>query len=45
MTEYIFDCYFQERGHDYYSGMTKEQFKKMQEFITGRGSKKPSSKL
>lgn len=34
-----------ERGHDYYSGMTKEQFKKMQEFMTGRGSKKPSSKL
>lgn len=35
----------QERAHAYYSGMTKEQFKKMQEFIAGRGSKKPSSKL
>ncbi|VVA90743.1 unnamed protein product [Arabis nemorensis] len=34
-----------ERAHAYYSGMTKEQFKKMQEFIAGRGSKKPSSKL
>ncbi|OIW00149.1 hypothetical protein TanjilG_29139 [Lupinus angustifolius] len=31
-----------ERGHDYYSGMTKEQFKKMQEFIAGRSSKKQS---
>ncbi|XP_057420864.1 probable enoyl-CoA hydratase 1, peroxisomal [Lotus japonicus] len=30
-----------ERGHDYYKGMTKEQFRKMQEFIAGR-SKKPS---
>ncbi|KAL1334945.1 hypothetical protein HN51_063880 [Arachis hypogaea] len=29
-----------ERAHDYYNGMTKEQFKKMQEFIAGR--KKPS---
>jgi len=34
-----------ERAHDYYNGMTKEQFKKMQEFIAGRSSKKPSSKL
>ncbi|XP_010551092.1 PREDICTED: probable enoyl-CoA hydratase 1, peroxisomal [Tarenaya hassleriana] len=34
-----------ERAHAYYRGMTKEQFKKMQEFIAGRGSKKPSSKL
>ncbi|KAK2644394.1 hypothetical protein Ddye_019589 [Dipteronia dyeriana] len=34
-----------ERGHEYYKGMTKEQFKKMQEFIAGRASKKPSSKL
>lgn len=34
-----------ERAHKYYSGMTKEQFRKMQEFITGRGSKKPPSKL
>ncbi|CAL0325424.1 unnamed protein product [Lupinus luteus] len=31
-----------ERGHDYYSGMTKEQFRKMQEFIAGRSSKKQS---
>ncbi|XP_022138775.1 probable enoyl-CoA hydratase 1, peroxisomal isoform X1 [Momordica charantia] len=31
-----------ERGHAYYNGMTKEQFKKMQEFIAGRSSKKPS---
>ncbi|KAL7178304.1 hypothetical protein ACSBR2_031453 [Camellia fascicularis] len=30
-----------ERAHEYYNGMTKEQFKKMQEFIAGRGSKKP----
>ena len=36
---------FQERGHEYYKGMTKDQFKKMQEFIAGRSSKKPSSKL
>lgn len=36
---------FQERAHDYYNGMTKEQFKKMQEFIAGRGAKKPSPKL
>lgn len=34
-----------ERAHDYYSGMTKEQFKKMQEFIAGRSSKKPPSKM
>ncbi|KDP27905.1 hypothetical protein JCGZ_18985 [Jatropha curcas] len=34
-----------ERAHDYYNGMTKEQFKKMQEFIAGRGAKKASSKL
>ncbi|EEF43100.1 probable enoyl-CoA hydratase 1, peroxisomal [Ricinus communis] len=34
-----------ERAHDYYNGMTKEQFKKMQEFIAGRSAKKPSSKL
>ncbi|KAH9750658.1 Enoyl-CoA hydratase/isomerase family protein expressed [Citrus sinensis] len=37
--------YLQERAHDYYNGMTKEQFKKMQEFIAARSSKKPSSKL
>ncbi|CAN0855356.1 Probable enoyl-CoA hydratase 1, peroxisomal [Linum grandiflorum] len=34
-----------ERAHRYYDGMTKEQFKKMQEFVAGRSSKKPSSKL
>ncbi|KAG6667970.1 probable enoyl-CoA hydratase 1, peroxisomal [Carya illinoinensis] len=34
-----------ERAHEYYDGMTKEQFKKMQEFIAGRSSKKPSSKM
>lgn len=34
-----------ERAHNYYNGMTKEQFKKMQEFIAGRSSKKPSPKL
>ncbi|WCJ23304.1 enoyl-CoA hydratase/isomerase A [Euphorbia peplus] len=34
-----------ERAYDYYNGMTKEQFMKMQEFIAGRSSKKPSSKL
>ncbi|GFQ07439.1 probable enoyl-coa hydratase mitochondrial [Phtheirospermum japonicum] len=34
-----------ERAHEYYDGMTKEQFKKMQEFIAGRSSKKTSSKL
>ncbi|GLT43942.1 hypothetical protein SLA2020_178640 [Shorea laevis] len=33
------------RAHDYYDGMTKDQFKKMQEFIAGRSSQKPSSKL
>lgn len=32
-----------ERAHEYYDGMTKEQFKKMQEFIDGR--KKSPSKL
>ncbi|KAK6930289.1 Enoyl-CoA hydratase/isomerase [Dillenia turbinata] len=31
-----------ERAHEYYNGMTKEQFKKMQEFIAGRSSNKPS---
>ncbi|KAJ7980402.1 enoyl-CoA hydratase/isomerase A [Quillaja saponaria] len=31
-----------ERAHEYYNGMTKEQFRQMQEFIAGRGSKKPS---
>ncbi|KAK6160968.1 hypothetical protein DH2020_004349 [Rehmannia glutinosa] len=34
-----------ERAHEYYDGMTKEQFKKMQEFIAGRSSKKTPSKL
>nr|XP_043615428.1 probable enoyl-CoA hydratase 1, peroxisomal [Erigeron canadensis]XP_043615429.1 probable enoyl-CoA hydratase 1, peroxisomal [Erigeron canadensis] len=34
-----------ERAHEYYNGMTKEQFKKMQEFIAGRSSKKPAAKL
>ncbi|CAL1397444.1 unnamed protein product [Linum trigynum] len=35
-----------ERAHSYYDGMSKEQFKKMQEFIARRGgSKKGSSKL
>ncbi|XP_073053646.1 probable enoyl-CoA hydratase 1, peroxisomal [Primulina eburnea] len=34
-----------ERAHQYYDGMTTDQFKKMQEFIASRGSKKPSSKL
>ncbi|CAA0829410.1 enoyl-CoA hydratase/isomerase A [Striga hermonthica] len=34
-----------ERAHEYYDGMTKEQFKKMQDFIAGRGSKKTQSKL
>lgn len=38
-------CCFQERAHEYYNGMTKEQFKNMQEFIAGRSSKKPSSKM
>ncbi|KAI8561842.1 hypothetical protein RHMOL_Rhmol04G0373300 [Rhododendron molle] len=33
-----------ERAHEYYDGMTKEQFKKMQEFIGGR-KKPPVSKL
>ncbi|KAI5574219.1 hypothetical protein BDE02_10G131500 [Populus trichocarpa] len=31
-----------ERAHAYYSGMSKDQFQKMQEFIAGRSSKKPS---
>ncbi|KAJ8766442.1 hypothetical protein K2173_022501 [Erythroxylum novogranatense] len=31
-----------ERAHDYYNGMTKEQFKKMREFIAGRSSRKAS---
>ncbi|KAK4265913.1 hypothetical protein QN277_026901 [Acacia crassicarpa] len=31
-----------ERAHEYYNGMTKEQFRMMQEFIAGRGSKKRS---
>lgn len=35
----------QERGHAYYAGMTKDQFKKMQEFIASRSSNKPPSKL
>ncbi|XVF64759.1 hypothetical protein PTKIN_Ptkin09bG0192600 [Pterospermum kingtungense] len=34
-----------ERAHKYYDGMTKEQFKKMQQFIASRTSKKSSSKL
>lgn len=34
-----------ERAYAYYDGMTKEQFKKMQEFIAGRGSNKKPSKL
>ncbi|KAK4852945.1 hypothetical protein QYF36_001385 [Acer negundo] len=34
-----------ERGHECCDGMTKEQFKKTEEFIAGRGSKKPPSKL
>ncbi|RZC71422.1 hypothetical protein C5167_034616 [Papaver somniferum] len=33
----------EERGHEYYSGMTKEQFQNMQKFISGRN--KPTSKL
>ncbi|GAB2294232.1 hypothetical protein Dimus_028449 [Dionaea muscipula] len=33
-----------ERAHDYYDGMTTEQFKKMQEFIASRSSR-PASKL
>ncbi|EER94969.1 hypothetical protein BDA96_01G418600 [Sorghum bicolor] len=31
-----------ERGHNYYNGMTKEQFTNMQKFIQGRSSKTPS---
>ncbi|XVE60473.1 hypothetical protein DITRI_Ditri05aG0131600 [Diplodiscus trichospermus] len=34
-----------ERAHKYYTGMTKEQFKKMQQFIAARSAKKPSPKL
>ncbi|KAF8041431.1 hypothetical protein BT93_A0123 [Corymbia citriodora subsp. variegata] len=34
-----------ERAHEYYNGMTKDQFKKMQEFIAGRSSKKPAARL
>ncbi|CAK9145665.1 unnamed protein product [Ilex paraguariensis] len=34
-----------ERGHAYYKGMSKDQFKKMQEFIAGRSSNKTPSKL
>ncbi|XVF28199.1 hypothetical protein REPUB_Repub15cG0008300 [Reevesia pubescens] len=34
-----------ERAHKFYDGMKTEQFKKMQKFIAGRSSKKPSSKL
>ncbi|XVE65502.1 hypothetical protein DITRI_Ditri08aG0004900 [Diplodiscus trichospermus] len=34
-----------ERAHKFYKGMTTEQFKKMQEFIARRSSKKPPSKL
>ncbi|XP_077218459.1 enoyl-CoA hydratase/isomerase A [Tasmannia lanceolata] len=31
-----------ERAHNYYDGMTKEQFQMMQKFISGRRSKPPS---
>lgn len=31
-----------ERAHNYYDGMTKEQFENMQKFIASRGSKRPS---
>ncbi|XP_075100431.1 putative enoyl-CoA hydratase 1, peroxisomal [Nicotiana tabacum] len=34
-----------ERAHEYYDGMSKDHFKKLQEFIAGRSSSKPSSKL
>ncbi|GJX22485.1 hypothetical protein Tco_0226930 [Tanacetum coccineum] len=34
-----------EKAHEYYNGMTNDQFKKMQEFIAGRSSKKTASKL
>ncbi|OWM71097.1 hypothetical protein CDL15_Pgr011224 [Punica granatum] len=34
-----------ERGHEYYNGITKEHFKKMQEFKAGLSSKKPASKM
>ncbi|OVA13598.1 Crotonase superfamily [Macleaya cordata] len=33
------------RAHEYYNGMTKDQFEKMQKFIAGRSSNKPSSKM
>ncbi|KAL5700313.1 hypothetical protein ACHQM5_025772 [Ranunculus cassubicifolius] len=33
------------RAHDYYEGMTKEQFENMQKFISGRSSNKPASKM
>ncbi|XP_052208691.1 probable enoyl-CoA hydratase 1, peroxisomal [Diospyros lotus] len=33
------------RAHEYYNGMTKEQFKKMQEFIAGRSARRPAAKL
>lgn len=34
-----------ERAHNYYDGMTKEQFEKMQKFIAGRRPNKPPSKM
>ncbi|XP_042516852.1 probable enoyl-CoA hydratase 1, peroxisomal [Macadamia integrifolia] len=34
-----------ERAHNYYDGMTKDQFEKMQKFIAGRSSNKPPSKM
>ncbi|KAJ8573943.1 hypothetical protein K7X08_010454 [Anisodus acutangulus] len=34
-----------ERAYEYYDGMSKDHFKKMQEFIAGRSSSIPSSKL
>lgn len=34
-----------ERAYEYYDGMTKEQFRKMQEFIADRSSAKKPSKL
>ncbi|CAN4091718.1 unnamed protein product [Withania somnifera] len=33
------------RAHEYYDGMSKDHFKKMQEFIASRNSRKLSSKL
>jgi hypothetical protein len=41
----VLSLLFQDMAYDYYNEMTKEQFKKMQEFIVGQTSKKPSSKL